>query len=454
MDTKTAPTPPVSPHHPERSHELLGPWLKGFPPLQAPLPLSALAAQGWQALGPEMPMPLALLRREALAHNIAWMQRFASQRGLSLAPHGKTTMSPQLFRRQLDAGAWGLSFANVQQLRIGVQAGGVRRALIANQLLGEAELGLLAELQRQTPGLRVASFVDSPAQCQLLQAWQARQGLGAPALELLLELGSQGGRCGVRDFEPAMALARQVRAASGLRLVGLAFYEGLGARGEDEADRAWMAGWTQRAHALLAACEAEDLFELAEGQELLISAGGSALFDLVCGALRPQSRHRWRGLLRSGCYITHDHGLYKRLVDVAAPRIAAEGLSEAGEPGLQGALEVWCQVLSCPEPGLALLGAGRRDLSHDQGMPTPMAWAPLGQLQPGPTPAGWRIEAMNDQHAYLRWDAQDPAIAVPAVGDRIGLGISHPCTTFDKWTWLPIVEGEDYRIVDAVLTHF
>jgi len=435
---------------------LLGPWLKGFPPLQAPLPLSELAGRGWQALGPEMPMPLALLRRAALTHNIAWMQRFAAQRGLVLAPHGKTTMSPQLFRRQLDAGAWGLSFANVQQLRIGVHSG-VRRALIANQLLGEAELGLLAELLRQTPGLRVASFADSIAQCQLLQAWQARQPAGTAPLELLLELGSEGGRCGVREFEAALQLARHVRAAPGLRLVGLAFYEGLGARGEDEADRAWIAGWSRRSQALLGACEAEELFELAEDQELLISAGGSALFDLVCGALRPRSRRRWRGLLRSGCYITHDHGLYKRLVDVAAPRIAQEGLAEAAEApeaGLQGALEVWCQVLSCPEPGLALLGAGRRDLSHDQGMPVPIAWAPLGQLQPGPAPAGWRIEAMNDQHAYLRWEAQDPAIAVPAVGDRIGLGISHPCTTFDKWTWLPIVEGEDYRIVDAVLTYF
>lgn len=450
MDATTR--PPIE-SAPAQADPLLGPWLKGFPPLQAPLPLSALAAQGWRALGPEMPMPLALLRRAALTHNIAWMQRFAAQRGLSLAPHGKTTMSPQLFRRQLDAGAWGLSFANVQQLRIGVLSG-VRRALIANQLLGEAELGLLAELLRQTPGLRVASFADSIAQCQLLQAWQARQPAGTAPLELLLELGSEGGRCGVRDVEAALLLARHVRAAPGLRLVGLAFYEGLGAVGEDAADRAWMAGWTQRAHALLAACEAEQLFELAEDQELLISAGGSALFDLVCGALRPQSRHRWRGLLRSGCYITHDHGLYKRLVDVAAPRIAAEGLEQAGEPGLQGALEVWCQVLSCPEPGLALLGAGRRDLSHDQGMPTPVAWAPAGQLRPGPAPAGWRVEAMNDQHAYLRWEAQDPASTRPAVGDRVGLGISHPCTTFDKWTWLPVVEGEDCRIVDAVLTHF
>ena len=89
------------------------------------------------------------------------------------------------------------------------------------------------------------------------------------------------------------------------------------------------------------------------------------------------------------------------------------------------------------------------------GLPTPIARAAQGALQTQPVPASWRIDGLNDQHAYLRWDATDAALdaLAPVVGERIGLGISHPCTTFDKWRWMPVVE-DDYRVSDAVSIHF
>ena len=68
-------------------------------------------------LAGDLPLPIALLKRDAVAHNLAWMQRQARHWGIDLAPHGKTTMSPQLFRRQLDAGAWGITFATVDAAR-------------------------------------------------------------------------------------------------------------------------------------------------------------------------------------------------------------------------------------------------------------------------------------------------------------------------------------------------
>jgi D-serine dehydratase len=188
-------------------------------------------------------------------------------------------------------------------------------------------------------------------------------------------------------------------------------------------------------------CDAQGLFE---ADEVIVSAGGSAVFDLVSGRLKPSLLRPVRGLLRSGCYITHDHGFYKRNVTTVNERIGCTD-------GLRSALEVWALVQSCPEPGLAIVAAGKRDLSFDLDLPVPVWFAPRGQMQPQPAPDTWRVTGLNDQHAYLRWDPQ--VAAGPQVGDRLGLGISHPCTTFDKWRWMPIVDAQ-YRVCDAIVTHF
>jgi D-serine dehydratase len=194
---------------------LLGPWLKGFPPAAEPLRRSQLARQGWRLADGHLPLPVAALKASALAHNLAWMQAFARERGLELAPHGKTTMSPQLFRRQLQAGAWGITFATVFQLRLGVLAG-VRRALIANQVQTAPDLAGLARLLAQTEGLRVAFLVDSVAQLRQIEAWRATQ-RQAPVFEVLLEIGVAGGRTGVRAVPAALDLARALRASPAVR---------------------------------------------------------------------------------------------------------------------------------------------------------------------------------------------------------------------------------------------
>lgn len=417
---------------------------KGYPHGQAPLAPEQIAAAGWNALDGRLPLPLAVLRRDALEHNIAWMQRFVRERGIDLAPHGKTTMSPQLFRRQLDAGAWGLTLANVTQCAVGAAAG-ARRLLIANQVFADADLAGIRLLRRRHPGLRVVFLVDSAAQLALIEAWNHRHAAAGPEagpFEVMLELGVAGGRTGCRDGAQAAGLARALRASAAVRLVGIECYEGLGVKGSTAHDAPGAAALMDRVEALARLCEHEDLFET---DEVLLSAGGSAIFDLVAGRLKPGLARPVRGLLRSGCYVTHDHGQYRRMLAAVAERC---GCSETLRP----ALEVWALVQSCPEPGLAILGAGRRDLSYDIEMPLPFARAPQGSTSPTAAPASWTVSALNDQHAYLRWDTADAAQA-PVLGERVGLGISHPCTTFDKWQWLPVVD-DDYRITDAVTTHF
>lgn len=419
---------------------LLGPWLKGYPPAAEPVRLSQIAERGWNILAGDLPLPVAVLKRSALEHNIAWLQAFARQRGIDLAPHGKTTMSPQLFQRQLDAGAWGITFATVFQLRVGVLAG-VRRALIANQVQTAPDLAGLAALLQQYAGLRVAFLVDSRDQLRLIEAWHARQPAPAPRFEVLLEIGVANGRTGMRDHDDAMLLARALRASPAVRLVGVECYEGLAIAGDSPRDEAGVDALMQRVATLAQACAAEELFE---ADEVIVSAGGSAVFDLVAARLSVPLGKPVRALLRSGCYVTHDHGHYRRLVDLVVQRCGCAD-------GLLPALEVWTTVQSAPEAGLALLTGGRRDLSFDIEMPHVVATAPTGNRHAEPADAAWRIVKLNDQHAHLSIGAG--AQRQPRVGDLVGLGISHPCTTFDKWHWMPLVD-DDYTVVGAVTIHF
>lgn len=435
--------PAITPAHTSNTTDpldpLLGPWLKGYPPAAEPLRRSQLARQGWQLLAGHLPLPLAVLKAGALAHNLAWMQRFTRDRGLDLAPHGKTTMSPQLFRRQLDAGAWGITLATVFQLGVGVRAG-VRRALIANQVHTAPDLAGLARLLAQTPGLQVVFLVDSIEQLRQIEGWRATQ-RQAPVFDVLLEIGHANGRTGVRAHADAVALARALHASPAVRLLGLECYEGLGVTGDSDTDRAHADALMARLHAVAAVCDDEGLFE---GKEVLLSAGGSSIFDLVAPGLRPNLSRPVRGLLRSGCYVTHDHGQYKRLVHQVVQRCGC--VDE-----LHPALEVWTTVQSTPEAGLAILSGGRRDMGFDAELPRPLKLARAGQLHMLPDDGRWRIKGLNDQHAHLRVD--DTSDLYPRVGDLVALGISHPCTTFDKWHWMPLVD-DDYRVIDAVTMQF
>ena len=412
---------------------------KGFPHHSAPLRRSVIGQQNWNVLRGDLPLPLAVIRRDALAHNLQWMQEFANARGIGMAPHGKTTMSPQLFQRQLDAGAWGLTFATVTQLRMGVTAG-AQRCLIANQVFTSIDLQGIADLKQAHAGLRVVFLVDSMAQLQLIEAWFAAQAAVDP-FEVLLEMGVPGARSGCRDHAQALALAIQLRASLAVKLVGIECYEGLAATGVSQDDVPYAARLMQRMTDIAKACDAQDLFE---HDEILITAGGSAIFDLVATHLTPALSRPVRGLLRSGCYVTHDQGNYKRMMSAIASRIGCAD-------GLHAALEVWAAVQSRPEPGLAILTVGKRDISYDQEMPSTLMFCKRGEQKLYPAPADWTIAGLNDQHAYLRWTS--PAHETLQVGDLVCLGISHPCTTFDKWRWMPLVDAQ-YTVCDAIVTCF
>ncbi|MBQ0960115.1 alanine racemase [Ideonella sp. 4Y11] len=415
---------------------------KGFPPLHPPLPLSAIGAQGWQLLRGDLALPLAVLREDALRHNLAWMRDFCAERGLSLAPHGKTSMSPELWALQREAGAWGLSVATAWQAAQAARHG-MPRIIIANQVVQAAELDTLSGLLDRDPGLRLWFLVDSIAQVALIEAWQAARGT-ARRFDVLLELGLAGQRTGTRGHDEALALGQRIAASPALRLAGLECYEGALATCNDAIDVPAVNALMDRLDALARALLAEQAFDSGD-EPLILSAGGSSVFDLVSARLQPELGVPVRGVLRSGCYLTHDQLHYHR-------HLQCLGLRLRQTATLQPALEVLAAVQSVPEPGLALLGCGKRDVSFDMDLPLPLWRARVGDAVTQAAPAHWQISRLNDQHAYLRFDAS-AAEAAPRVGDLVGLGISHPCTTFDKWRWLPLVDS-GYRVTGAVTTRF
>ncbi|MGB6008273.1 amino acid deaminase [Castellaniella sp.] len=417
---------------------LLDERCKGYPLAAAPCPPGRIGSRGWNLYRDDLSYPIAVLDADALEHNLRWMQAFAESRGIVIAPHGKTTMSPQIFRRQLDAGAWGLTFATVWQAGVGVRAG-ARNIIIANQVLCTADLDGIVALLDAYAGLRIWFLVDSVAQVERVEAWSRRRDRQAP-LDCLLEVGVAGQRTGCRTADQALTLARRIHDSGALRLGGIECYEGGLAKCDLHGDQAAVSAFLDAVRGITQECDRAGLFQ---DDAIILSAGGSAVFDVVAPALRAEVSRPLRGVLRSGCYIAHDHGHYAGFLRNIEARA---GLDDSLRP----ALSVWAMVQSVPEPGLALLGCGKRDVSFDLSLPQPVRLAPCGASADQPVPEGWAVTALNDHHAYLHFDPAGPA---PSVGDRVALGISHPCTTFDKWSWMPLIDARG-GVIDAVTIEF
>jgi D-serine dehydratase len=397
--------------------------------------LSEVAGRGWNVLRGDCPLPLAVLREDALAANSAWMMAFARRHGLLLAPHGKTTMAPALFQRQIRDGAWAITVATSQQLQVALAAG-VSRIILANQPVGQAVYACFQALH-QHPGLELYVLADSIEGVSLLAARASRAAANATPLRVLVEIGTRGARSGCRDIASATAVARAVAAAPGLRLAGVEAFEGV------LTETAAVAELVARVAASARAIEALGLF----GPEVVLSAGGSAFFDLVAQEFEPLrlSRPLLR-VLRSGCYLTHDHFGYARDLQ----RVLHERRVELPEGGLRPALELWTYVQSRPDPDKLLLTMGKRDVGYDMALPQPIAWFRPGVMQePAAMPAGCSLVRLNDQHAHL----SIPTASTFAVGDMIGIGIAHPCTTFERWQVLMLVD-EHMNVIGAIRTCF
>jgi D-serine dehydratase len=345
-----------------------------------------------------------------------------------LAPHGKTTMAPQLFAAQQMAGAWGLTVATPLQAAIAHRYG-IRKLLLANQVGDRQGVTLLSSLLDHDGDTEIMVLADSLEGVALLAGERPRP------IGVLIEIGYEGGRTGCRTAEEAMAVARAVAAAPGLTLAGVECYEG---------NLTDLAAVEKLLAAMINTAAAAHGEGLIGRSPLVISAGGSTYFDLVARAMGHSGLPEVLPILRSGCYVTQDSGTYERAF---ASLIARGTVKLPDGPGLQPALEVWTALQSRPEAGLAFLTGGKRDLSYDADLPRPLRWWDGQSIQPMPDDS--RVKMLNDQHTHLIVPAEWPG----KIGDLVALGVSHPCTTFDKWSVL-LVADDDYRITGAVKTFF
>lgn len=412
----------------------IAPWNKGLGMMRSSLTVSEIVAQGWNLLREDLSLPAAVLYEDKLQHNLLWMQRFIDAYGLRLAPHGKTTMAPKLFARQLHAGAWGITLATVQQARAAYNQG-VRRVLLANQLIGAQNMQIISDLL-QHPEFEFYCLVDSVPQVEkLAHFFQARQ----QQVNVLIELGVTGGRAGVRDERQLQSVLTCLEGwRNSIAICGVEIYEGV--LNEEMEIRKFL----QRAlDALRLLVQTNSLAHT----PAILSGAGSAWYDVVAEVFSMADVGcPVEAILRPGCYLTHDTGIYRK----AQKKILSRNpVAQKMQSGLMPALQLWAYVQSIPEPNQAILGLGKRDVAFDAGLPMPVLHFRPGQEHPQPCSANWKLTRMMDQHAYMEITAGDDV----QVGDMIGLDISHPCLTFDKWRYMPILDV-NYQVIDVIETFF
>lgn len=407
---------------------------KGLGHLEEPLKPDSIAALDWNLLREDLSLPSAVLYQDKLLHNLDWMRRFITAYGVKLAPHGKTTMAPKLFQMQLDRGAWGITLATTHQTLVAYKHG-VRRVLMANQLVGKENMAVISRLLRD-PAFEYFCLVDSAAQVEQLGAFYAERG---QRLNVLLELGVMGGRTGVRDqVQLETVLTALSRWPDALALSGVEMYEGV------LDDEAVIRAFLQRAVDVTRKLAEEKRFHRAP---VLLSGAGSAWYDIAAEVFSGAGLgDAVEIVLRPGCHLTHDVGAYR---DAQTKIFQRNPVARRMTSGLLPSLHVWAYVQSVPEAGKGIVGMGKRDAAFDAGLPAPALHYRPGDAKPKPAPAHWTLTKMMDQHAYLQIAESDNL----CVGDMIGFDISHPCLTFDKWRTLPVLDTR-YQVVDIVQTFF
>jgi len=406
-----------------------------------------LKQQGWNILAQEVSFPIAVIKEQAINNNAQWMQTFTEKSKVKLAPHGKTTMATEFFKLQLEKGCWGISLATVPQV-INAYQSGVKRIILANQLIGSHHFNLIADLLAHED-LSFYCFVDSIENAHRLGEFFSARNI---SLNILLEIGVDGGRCGWRDIHNVMPLVEVIQQYDCLRLSGLSFYEGV-IHGDNALTK--INSFVESVIELAAQLQQSQAFSAGE---TLITGAGSAWYDVVAKRLMASTSHcvEFTAIIRPGCYLIHDTGIYQEAQQAVIER-SELACDITGE--LVSSLELWAYVHSIPEPGLAIIGLGKRDVAFDAGLPTPeFYYRPNSHSssnntfeadEPQLTDDRWQVTNIMDQHCMMTLPSEVELLP----GDLVCFSTSHPCLTMDKWRQVAIVD-EKHRVKRTIATYF
>ena len=323
---------------------------KGIPGPETVTP-GSVAKKGWNLLDEDLHLPTMILLDSAVEHNLRTMARWCEKNGFLFSPHGKTTMCPQLYKRQLEAGAWAITAASAQQALVCVKFG-IQRVMIANQLVGRANIRSVVAAMKADPALEIYCILDSAEGVEHLVGHMKGAEARRP-IRVLLEGGREGWRTGVRSLEEGRQVLSSIRKHPDLlEFSGFEGYEGIARLEEGALVKEYLEGLIRSVDTL-----ARDIPK--PSSSFLFSVGGTSFLDYQHEIL-PSLKGRYRIVVRSGCYVTHDHGNYPAHVKRAHDR----GMGDEAWPPLRQALELWSLVQSVRDGKTAILTFGRRDAPH------------------------------------------------------------------------------------------
>ncbi|UWZ99365.1 amino acid deaminase [Vibrio splendidus] len=387
----------------------------------------------YRLVNEDISLPVAIIKQSALTNNLNWMQSFADHHQVKLSPHGKTSMTPDFFRQQLENGAWGITVATPAQAEIAAMAG-AKRIIMANQLVGKTNMAIIEQLISEFD-VDFYCCVDSSVNVQQLNQYFSNK---KQTLKVLIEFGVPGGRCGCRSPQEVLELAQTIQDTPALSLAGIEVYEGVIHGDNAEQDiRTFL-------NQALTSVESLASDGLITGQPIITGAG-SAWYDVVAECLANLTDYL--AIIRPGCYAIHDTGIYLDAQSKVLQR-AQVNQGYACELGgdLESALEVWAYVISRPEPTKLVIGLGKRDVAFDAGLPIAERGYRNGEAI---SVKGLTATAVMDQHTFVETDGSTEI----EVGDMIAFSTSHPCLTFDKWRYIAISD-DDYQVTNWVETCF
>lgn len=385
------------------------------------LPICRSSRGSFSLMKEEVSLPCAVVRQSAIENNIEWMQTFANKNNVKLCPHGKTTMTPDLFKQQLDNGAWGITVASAVQAEIAVLAG-AKQIIIANQVVGKVNMQIVANLIKDH-GVAIYSCVDSVANVEAWDRVLTHSGITVP---LFIELGVEGGRCGCRTSNDVYELAQAIQQTPHTDFKGIELYEGVISGDNAEQD---IREFLKFAISLL-----KELKQEYQLEDAIISGAGSAWYDIVAEEFSQLAD--LIGIIRPGCYAIHDTGIYEDAQNLVQSRAKiSNGVACDLSGDLISSLEVWAYVLSVPEKGKAVVGLGKRDVAFDAGLPIIERVIREGKEV---VIDGLTATKVMDQHMFVEMNQ-----AMLQVGDIVAMSTSHPCLTFDKWRYIGVVDEQD-----------
>jgi D-serine deaminase-like pyridoxal phosphate-dependent protein len=326
----------------------------------------------------ELDTPALVVDLDVLDRNIGRISRVCSEHGVHWRPHIKGQKTPEVVRRELAAGAIGITCAKLGEAEAMVAAG-IDNVLIANQVVGATKIGRLVELSRRA---RVMVAVDDVHNIEALNRAATEQGV---RFEVVVEVDTGMKRAGVPPGRPAVDLARTIAATAGLRFAGLMSWEGHAARIPDPHDKRRAV-----ADAVGALVATADLIRRSGLAVEIVSCGGTGTYPLT--AAIPGVTE-----IQAGGGVFSDIA-YRTLYQIDHPC----------------ALTVVTTVTSRPAPTRIVCDAGKKSMSGDTALPEPVGLSDVASVR------------LSAEHAIIDLARENATLRV---GDMLEFVVGYSDTT-------------------------